>query len=566
MNLNPTMKLLIRRRHSEGSALLTVVMISGILVFVLSSMMQLSSTSVRRAYERTSWNTAFFHAENALQWAAQRIAEAPEGDPTLLGNFSAGLGSLNLPYILQSVNDPATGLKNVWVTVDRAGSTIPNLYRVTTSAQVSGKVRTLQSVMLKNPASQIFDYDYFLNNWGWWWGTPITGQGSSRANWDFDFRSDPTVNGSILANGSITENGTVVDPFSGNPPFAGLAGSDPLSYVHSGVARLNMPNLKDLTYYQQKAIAANGRLYQGATLLVTAVHNNASQPGLYLEGTTAAPIQINGPVVIPGDVIIKGKITGKGTLYVGGNLYIAGDVTYVNAPNWGTAPEPMPATQRDQWVDTNKNRDLVGFAVRESIFAGDVNSSVWKSACYDASVYGLKYVGNESQLGADGIADTGDDGISYDHDGDGDLDGASFDADGDGVVDSASNYDTQIKMTTTRASKINRYPLTSGVPADFSTKASNDMNTLDGIFYTNHAAAMRLAKNDALIRGLVASRDEAIIFNNTLKFFYDSRVHSRYNKDPNRFVDLGLPIAGLIRQETFAELAPVTGFYTGGPL
>jgi hypothetical protein len=181
-------------------------------------------------------------------------------------------------------------------------------------------------------------------------------------------------------------------------------------------------------------------------------------------------------------------------------------------------------------------------------------------------VYGLKYVGNESQLGADGIADTGDDGISYDHDGDGSLDGASFDADGDGVTDSALNYDTQIKMTTTRASKINRYPTSSGAPVDYSTKASNDMNLLDGIFYTNHAAAMRLAKSDSQLRGLIASRDEAIIFNNTLKFIYDSRVHSRYNKDPNRFVDLGLPVAGLIRQENFTELAPVAGFYSGGSL
>lgn len=560
------MKLLLHRRRTEGSALLTVVMISGILVFVLTSMMQLSSTSVRRTYERTSWNAAFFHAENGIQWAAQRIADAPEGDTTVLGNFSAASGSLNLPYMAQAVNDAASGLKNVWVTVDRTGITIPNLYRVTTSALVSGKVRTLQTMILKNPPSLIFDYDYFLNNWGWWWGTSITGQGSSRANWDFDFRSDPTVNGSILANGSITENGTAVDPFAGNPPFAGLAGSDPVSYVHSGVARLGMPNLKDLSYYQQKATAASGRLYQGATLLVNAVHNNASQPGLYLEGTAASPIQINGPVVIPGDVIIKGKITGKGTLYVGGSLYIAGDVTYVNAPNFTTAPEPMAPAQRDQWVDNNKNRDLVGFAVREAIFAGNVNDPAWKSACYDASVYGLKYVGKESQLGADGIADTGDDGISYDHDGDGDLDGASFDADGDGVTDSAYNYDTQIKMTPARASKINRYPQSNGTPVDYSTKASNDMNLLDGIFYTNHAAAMRLAKSNTLIRGLIASRDEAIIFNSTLKFIYDSRVHSRYNKDPNRFVDLGLPIAGLIRQENFTELAPVAGFYAGGSL
>src|SRR5437773_11610488 len=113
------MKLLLHRRSSEGSALITVVTISGVLVFVLAAMMQLSSSCVRRAYERTHWNAAFFHAENALQWAAQRIADAPEGDAGLLGNFSTGSGTLNLPYMVQEVNDAASGLKYVWVTVDR---------------------------------------------------------------------------------------------------------------------------------------------------------------------------------------------------------------------------------------------------------------------------------------------------------------------------------------------------------------------------------------------------------------------------------------------------------------
>src|SRR2546422_424647 len=237
------MKLPLHQRQTEGGALVTVVVIAGILVFVLAAMMQLSSASVRRAYERTQWNAAFFHAENALQWAAQRIADAPDADPTLLGNFSPRGGTLNLPYMVQAVNDAASGLKNVWATVDRAGITVPNLYRVTASAQVAGKVRTLQAMIYKNPPSQIFDYEYFLNNLGWWWGNTITGQGASRANWDFDFRGDPTLNGSILANGSITENRKPVDPFSGNPPFGGWAGSDPISYVHPGAPRLTMPHL-----------------------------------------------------------------------------------------------------------------------------------------------------------------------------------------------------------------------------------------------------------------------------------------------------------------------------------
>src|SRR6185295_4521632 len=106
------------------------------------------------------------------------------------------------------------------------------------------------------------------------------------------------------------------------------------------------------------------------------------------------------------------------------------------------------------------------------------------------------------------------------------------------------------------ASTILGYPATGGVPDGFNTVASNNMNLLDGIFYTNHAAAMRLANNNALFHGVVISRDEAIVFTSSCNFVYDSRIHSRYNKDPNRYIDLGLPVAGVLAMSGFSELAP----------
>ncbi|MBP9900063.1 MAG: hypothetical protein V9H26_08230 [Verrucomicrobiota bacterium] len=542
-------------RSSAGSTLVTVLVIGGVASITVAGMLALSGTSLRSAHGRGDWNAAFFHAENALQWAAQGIADASPG----ASNYAATANStLNIAYMTAARADADSGFKNAWVKVIRPNNALPDNYLVTASAKVGDKVRTVQAAVRKNPPSQIFDYEYFLNNWGWWWGSTITGNGGNRANWDFDFRYNPIVNGLILANGNITQNGVKVDPFAGSTPFGGLAGSNPIDMVHSGVPRVQMPNLRDFTYYQTKALAdtsANG-LWVGSTQVVFGVHSDASKPGLYLVGTAANPIVIRNTVVIPGDVIIKGKITGKGTLYVGGNLYVAGDLTYNNGPNFTTSPETMTPANRDAWVLNNQSTDLLAFAVRGSVLAGDVTSSDWKNNCYEPSGYGLKYCGDESHLGVDGIASTGDDNVSYLH-----SDGTtstSYDADGDGVIRGAYNYSTDLTMTSSRANLISGYPTSSGSPVGYDAVASNSMNKLDGVFYTNHAAAMRLAAADAVFHGALISRDEAIIFTSTLKFHYDSRIHSRYNNDPNRFVDLGLPVAEGLSLSGFTELTPDT--------
>ena len=551
MRLNP-----FACRSDSGSTLATVLVIGGVSSITVASMLALSGASLRNAHSRADWNAAFFHAENALEWAAQGIADnnaSPES------NYCATAdSSLSLAYMASARSDSSSGFKNAWVKVVRTNNALLDTYLVTASAKVNGKVRTIQAVARKNPPSQIFDYEYFLNNWGWWWGNTITGNGGNRANWDFDFRYNPVVNGVILANGNITQNGVPVNPLAGSAPFSGLAGSDPVGMVHAGVPRVQMPNLKDFSYYESKALAntsING-LWVDGTQVVFGVHTNSSQPGLNLIGTDSQPIVISNTVVIPGDVIIQGKITGHGTLYVGGNLYVAGDLTYKNGPNWSSAPETMSTTNRDQWVSNNQSKDLIAFAVRGSILAGDVNSPEWKSYCFDPAGYGLAHVGDESHLGADGIAGTPDDNIPYLHS-DG-TSSTSYDADGNGVINAAYNYDTDITMTDNRAAQIQGYPMAgnSGNPKNYNTLASNNMNKLDAIFYTNHAAAMRLANNNAVFHGVIISRDEAIIFNSTCEFDYDSRVHSRYNKDPNRYVDLDLPVAAPLSLSNFTEVAP----------
>lgn len=548
----------IQERSRAGSVLMTALIIGGVIFVTIASMFSLSTTAVKSAHGRADWNSAFYHAENAMMWAAQNVLDSAPGAGSS-NYYATANGTLPISYMLAELNGSMTnsGFKNAWVSVIQPTNALNDVYVITASARVDDKVRTLQATITAYPVSLVFDYEYFLNNWGWWWGSTITGNGAQRANWDFDFQGDPMVNGYIYAADKVESDEIPVTNLNAGTPFRGEAGADPLDLVHSGVPRVVMPNLLDFSNYTASALAntASNGLWLGATQIVFGVQSNAAQPGLYITGTTNQPITIKGTVVVPGDVVIQGPITGRGTLYVGGNLYIANDVTYANGPNFTTPPETMSPSNRDAWVAANANSDLVAYAVRGAIFAGDVTNPDWINWCYWFPGSGLAYVGDESHLGADGIAGTPDDNIPFLH-----PDGTWstwYDADGDGKVEGNYNYSTDINMDNTRASKILNYPTdTNGNPVAYNQVATDQMGNLEGIFYTDHAAAMRLADNTATFHGVIVSRNEQIVFQEFLDLNYDSRVNSRYHNNPNQFVNLGLPYGVPIVANNFVELPP----------
>ena len=75
--------------------------------------------------------------------------------------------------------------------------------------------------------SQVFDYTYFTNNYGWMYGfseNQLIVNGDMRANGNFDFQGGaPTVNGSILAS-----NNDKLDP-----PAVGVINSAPVKWTNS---------------------------------------------------------------------------------------------------------------------------------------------------------------------------------------------------------------------------------------------------------------------------------------------------------------------------------------------
>ena len=556
----------IKRRLQHGSTLLTVVVIGVVICVSISSMLVLSSQSVNSAYSRVDWNKAFYNAENAAVWMAQTAFDQTP-PPGSSNYYSTALGTLPLGEIISPARtDP--NFSGAWVQIVQPSTSMTNVVVITASARVNAAIRTIQAQITLRPASQVFDYEYFLNNWGWWWGSTITGNGGQRANWDFDFRDGPTVNGCIYAADQVDENEVPIQNYA-TAPFSGQAGSDVTDLVHQGAPRVAMPNLLNFSNYIAVAMtntSSNG-LWMGTNQLVAGALTNQYTPnpggnagnltpqtGLFVAGTPANPVTVKGTVVIPGDLVIQGTVTGQGTVYVGGNLYIASNITYANGPDFTKLPETQASSTRDGWVAQSMTNDLVAYAVRGSILAGDVTNPDWINYCYNYPGSGLANVGDESHLGVDGIASTPDDNIPFLH-----ADGSMstwYDADGDGIMESNYNYATDINMTSARASYIVGYPSVGTNPVPYSQVATDNMGTLQGIFYTDHAAAMRLAQSTAVFNGVIISRNEQIVFQNYLNLIYDSRVHSRYNNNSGQFVNLGLPWGKPLRVDSFTELPP----------
>ncbi|MCU0726088.1 MAG: hypothetical protein MUE73_09910, partial [Planctomycetes bacterium] len=269
--------------------------------------------------------------------------------------------------------------------------------------------------------SAVFDHAYFINNFGWLWGSTITVNGSVRSNGDFSLR-DATVNGDVYASeseeletvGAIT--GTVrflprdtynasapatarpTDPsatpedLNGNgllDPGEDRNGNElldafafPDGYAgtctrHEGEPAVEMPYLGEMEYYRRLALEKGGRISIAGRTIVTGVFGDTPGEGkdLVLVGTPLNPIGIDGPVVIDNDIALKGTITGQGTIYAGRNIHLLGDLVYASPPSW-----PKPMEDAGPVAGQNAGRDLVGLVARGSVILGNYTQSTWKSA------------------------------------------------------------------------------------------------------------------------------------------------------------------------------------------
>ena len=495
-----------QRKGKRASAVIFSLIFSVCLSMAVAGYLNLVMNEYRIAKRYTNMVTAFYLGEAGTEYGMYRLEQVNISSRTTL---TYNLDGFPVVVVIDP-DDPNN---------PHDGNTGDELYTVSGTGSITDHIgivnQTVTTTVHKNPPSKVFDYVYFINNWGWFYGSGITAKGDVRSNGIFSFRQGPRVNGNIYGGDMIDVDGSGIKGYGGNE-----------DYQHAYSDRVTMPNLIDLNYYRDLAVSEAGSITRAGVTLVDQIQGDdvGENENIILVGTPNQPIVIDGPVVIEGDVIIKGTVKGQGTIYSGRNIYLADDIKYKNAP-----PSPRPANDNpetvDNWVNAHQDKDLVGFAARESIIMGDFTASGWYAQWW------LFDMGDED-VGQDGIPDTDDDGEE-----DGIFEPEYEDLDEDGQRD--YNYDWNSIVPQVALNEFDNLP--AGVNS-YSDLSSNYINRLDGVFYTNHAFAGRTG-NGVQINGAIISKDEAIIYRNTITMNYDERIHSRYRQDPNWLINLNLPIA-----------------------
>jgi hypothetical protein len=556
--------------RERGMALIVVIFFTVTTTLLVGTQLYASLGKVRYVESRAAEFRAFNAAESGLNAAIQEVwsiyknahpeSRVEELDPLDGKNSEDGrlildedLGGGSFTARIAQVH--AVGQEYADVEIVARGE----------SGSVS---RTLTAVVRfgRKPA-QVFDYTYFINNFGWLWGAGITSNGPVRSNGNFSVKN-PTVNGDIYAseNAGLGAEGIVegdctnvsIDwynehydtsarPTNPSAPSEDLNGNGELDagedandngaldtyeygegydgeteWKERGES-VQMPYLGNLSVYTSLAVRKGGSISQGGVVKVDAVLGDdaGEDTNLVLVGTEENPIVIDGPVVVMNDVVLKGVVSGRGTIYAGRNVHVVGDLFYANPPEW-----PKPMTDKDATREANASRDMVGLAAKGSIILGDYTEGGWKSTTktYQKPPFTQPYVVHPSDE-ANGY-------ISY------------YDSEGRPVFNGDyTAYDGGEKAADGGGTTSRRFYESSFSDIFIDTIADAQVRHVDAILYTNHLLSGKIG--DAVFNGCLVSRDEAIVYHGHLFLNYDVRVKN----GGYEFIDIFLP-----REATYRTL------------
>lgn len=426
--------------------------------------------------------------------------------------------------------------------------------RVTASCRSASGVEVArsieESVEYAMRRSEVFDYAYFVNNYGWFMGGGVTANGDIRANGNMYLDGLSWVNGLAFAAanemlgaaGTISgsarsksleeywaENNIRARPTSptSEDGMVWAMGYDGYSELRPYHDPIEMPYLKDMELYREIAYASESTIKQQGKVLVDGCYSGVGPSGIpngpdmgciVLDGTSK-PIEINGPVVVDGDVVIKGTVKGQGTIYAGRNIYIVGDLRYDKPPEW-----PKPDDKPEQTSKKNEAKDMLGLAAKGNIILGNYTDSSWMSAVKD-------YIKPPFVKAYE--CDPSDASIGY---------GAVFPGDYT-AKDSGKKvnytYNNKTKQWEPAGESDRRYYESSmGDHVVKNNAQSSAITRIDAVLYNNHATMGRIGQ--CLINGALICRDEGIIYSSSIKFNWDIRLGSRSPEGINFFICLPL--------------------------
>jgi len=396
--------------------------------------------------------------------------------------------------------------------------------------------------------SSVFDYAYFVNNYGWFMGGGVTANGDIRANGNLYLDGQSWVNGFVFAaaNEELGAAGAVIgtarcrtlSQYWGdnnlrarptNPTSSGGAswemGYGGVSELQAYQEPLDMPFLGGLDYYREIANTTGATIKQNGKVLVdgcfsgtgpSGVANGVDKGCLVLDGTSK-PIEIDGPVVVDSDVIIKGTVKGQGAIYSGRNIFIVGNLTYDKAPSWA-----KPDTKPGQTVTQNESKDMLGLAAKGNIVLGNYASSDWLSNVenYITPPFVKAYA-----------CDPTDASIGY---------GSVFNGDYT-AKDQGKKveyvYDNKTKTWNPSSQSDRRYYESAAGDRVISQTAQGAAITrIDAVLYNNHAVMGRIGQ--CQFNGALICRDEGIIYNSSVGFNWDIRLGATSPDGINFFIYL----------------------------
>ena len=493
------------------------------------------------------------------------------GEPVMDGGVPVGEFTVSLSLVEESS-------QSITIAIDTTGYLPAAPAHLGPRERVSNWHALTVTVQYGLAPGQVFDYAYFINNWGWFYGSSIVCNGNARSNGQFDaagyspwINAQPTYDG-VSWNGSAAtlfgyhdDNGDELldgndgGVFSGWDIVAaqnvrGVGGE--ASNQHDFQDKVDMPNLSDLSSYEAQAVEGGGSITIGGSPMCDAVQGDEAGEldNLYLIGTESDPIVIDGKIVVRGDVIIAGCVTGQGAIYAGGNVYCPDSIRYADPP---TSPRPAgnQQAQTEAWLSQNWDRDFLGLFARENVVVGDHTDSLWRS--YVSGWMGSSLNKSEEDAGEDGIPNTraGRDGIVGTADDDlleddgvfsveryteedlelglippgfgvGDpIPGTGEDIDGDGQFDDTTTLADVDFSTPLDASHWGGNMPPGGI-ASYGEIATLYASWLDAVFYTNHSFCyLVLGGESARINGALVSRNENIIYGTpTIEMNYDCRL------------------------------------------
>jgi len=556
----------IREKNNEGFVLAAVLMLLLIGSLIAGAFM-ISSRQTQRAVER-------WRAYDECLWAAQMAMEKVKSN--IYTNFDAynnfTFTWTNIYWLVQNANKFSTNgtLQDILGT-DSIYPSAVIVARVTNSpvtgtfesqilfitnqvtATWRGVTRTTEeTVRYILSRSEVFDYAYFINNFGWFRGVDMVVNGNLRSNYNIELNSTTLVlNGNSYAHGanqvlktptswtytaysndtyhSYSRPGFNVDLNKNNSASVWSNGYNANSVIRSNKAdTLEMSYIGNLDDYRYYAVDKGGTISNNSGIIVNAIFSGTGPSGytnaadrtgftgysngvdrgtLVLVGTTNNPIRLNGPVVVDGDLIIKGYYTGQGTIYAGRNIHVIGDLIATNPVVWKHPDTAAGFTNTT--LPSNLTKDFLGLCSKGSIVLGNYNESTFDSsiATYLTTPFTTEYpvTATDADIGY----------VSYKRNGTNFFNG-----------NYTANFGLKCGTTETNTAARKYYEASISDAKLSSLSPQTAIRRIDATLYNNHLTVGKLGGTgtNALVNGGIICRDEALLPTGRLYLNWDPRI------------------------------------------